>query len=147
MKAQEELQKILLDNAKIDTKIEELARLKSLATKVTAVMEGEVVSRTRNSDTMADTIAKIIEMQEQVNRLIDSYADRKMCLSKIIDGLNNPMQIRVLYGYYFAGKSFQRIADELGYSRRNICYIHGDALLAVENAMQKEKSETFPQIS
>lgn len=139
MKAQEELQKILLDDAKINSKLEELERLKSLATKVTSVMEGEVVSRTRNTDTMGDTIAKIIAMQEEVNRLIDSYADRKIYYSKIIDRLKNPMQIRVLYGYYFAGKSFQKIADELGYTRRNICYIHGDALVAVEKIITKEK--------
>lgn len=137
MKAQEELSKILLDNAKIDSKLEELARLKALSTKVTSVMEGEAVSRTRNTDTMADTVAKIIEMQAEINRLIDSYVDRKAYLSKIIDSLNSAMQIRVLYSHYYAGKSFQQIADELGYSRRNICYIHGDALMAVEKIMNK----------
>ena len=142
MKVQEELSKILLDDAKIDSKLEELARLKALSTKVTSVMEGEAVSRTRNADTMADTVAKIIEMQDEINRLIDSYADRKAYFSKIIDSLNNPMQIRVLYSHYYSGKSFQQIADELGYSRRNICYIHGDALRAMERIM--EKSEVFP---
>lgn len=138
MKAQEELSKILLDDAKIDSKLEELARLKALSTKATSVMEGEAVSRTRNTDTMGDTIAKIIEMENEVNRLIDSYADRKAYFSRIIDSLNSAAQIRVLYGHYYSGKSFQQIADELGYSRRNICYIHGDALRAVEKLMEGE---------
>ena len=142
MKAQEELSKILLDNAKIDSKLEELERLKALSTKVTAVMDGEVVSRTRNTDTMSDTVVKILEMQSEINRLIDSYADRKAYFSKIIDSLTSAMQIRVLYSHYYSGKSFQQIADELGYSRRNICYIHGDALRAVEKIM--EESEVFP---
>ena len=145
MKAQEELQKILLDNAKIDSKLEELARMKSLATKVTSVMEGEVVSRTRNTDTMGDTVTKIIEMQEEINRMIDLYIDKKAYFSRIIDSLRNPMQIRVLYGYYFHGKSFQKIANELGYSRRNIGYIHEDAIAAVEKIIAKDKS--FPEIS
>ena len=105
-------------------------------------MEGAAVSRTRNTDTMADTVAKIIEMQNEINNLIDSYADRKTYFSKIIDSLNNAMQIRVLYGHYYVGKSFQQIADELGYSRRNICYIHGDALRAVEKIMKK--NDIFP---
>ena len=145
MKAQEELQEILLIDAKINSKLEELVQLNALATKVTAVMEGEVVSRTRNADTMGDTIAKIIEMQDEINRLIDSYVDRKTYFSKIIDSLNSAMQIRVLYGHYYHGKSFQKIADELGYSRRNICYIHGDALVAVEKIITKDKS--FPTFS
>ena len=139
MKAHEELKQILLDDAKINSKLEELARLKSLATKVTSVMEGETVSRSRNLDTLGDAVARIIVMQEEINTLIDAYVDRKAYYSKIIDELTNPLQIRVLYGHYFHGKSFQLLADEIGYSRRNICYIHGDALRAVENAVQKEK--------
>ena len=145
MKAQEELQKITLYDAKINSKLEELARMKSLATKVTSVMEGEVVSRTRNTDTMADTVTKIIEMQEEINRLIDLYIDKKAYFSRIIDSLRNPMQIRVLYGYYYHGKSFQKIANELGYSRRNIGYIHEDAIAAVEKIITNDKS--FPEIS
>lgn len=108
-------------------------------------MEGEVVSRTRNPDTIVDTIAKIIEMQEEINNLIDLYVDKKAYFSRIIDSLRNPMQIRVLYGYYYQGKSFQKIANELGYSRRNICYIHEDALAAVEKIIEHAKS--FPEIS
>ena len=142
MKAQEELQKILLDNAKIESKLEELARLNALLTKVTSVMDSEVVSRTRSTDTMTDAIAKIIEKQEEINSLIDSYVDRKAYFTKIIDSLTSPTQIRVLYGHYFSGKSFQQIADEIGYSRRNVCYIHGDALRAVEKIMEKEN--VFP---
>lgn len=142
MKAQEELQKILLDDAKINSKLEELARLNALAARVTAAMDSEIVSRTRNTDSLSDAIIKIIEMRDEINNLIDSYVDRKAHYSKIIDGLTNPMQIRVLYGHYYAGKSFQQIADELGYSRRNICYIHGDALRSMENFLQKEK--VFP---
>ena len=138
MKAHEELKQILLDDAKINSKLEELARLKSLATKVTSVMEGETVSRSRNLDTLGEAVARIIVMQEEINALIDSYVDRKAYYSKIIDGLNNAAQIRVLYGHYYSGKSFQQIADEMGYSRRNICYIHGDALRAVEKIMEKD---------
>lgn len=145
MKAQEELQKIPIYDAKIDSKLEELSRLQSMATKVTAVMDSEVVSRTRNTDTMGDTVAKIIAMQDEINSLIDLYTDTKAHFSKIIDELQSPIQIKVLYGHYFHGKSFQKLADELGYSRRNICYIHGDALVAVEKIIAK--GESFPAIS
>lgn len=145
MKAQEELRKIMLYDAKINSKIEELARLQSLATKVTAVMEAEAVSRTRNLDTMGDTVAKIMEMQDEINQLIDLYVDQKNYFSRIIDSLQKPEQISVLYGHYYNGKSFQRLADELGYTRRNICYIHGVALQSVEKIMSRDKS--FPKIS
>ena len=139
MEVKEELRKILLYDAKINSKLEELARLKSLATKVTSVMEGEAVSRTRNTNTMSDAVTKIIEMQDEINRLIDLYVDKKAYFSRIIDSLPNHMQIRVLYSYYYQGKSFQKIANEVGYSRRNIGYIHEDAIHAVEKAIEQEK--------
>lgn len=145
LKVKEELQKIMLYDAKINSKLDDLLRLKSLATKVTAAMDGEVVARTRSGDTMCDTVTKIIEMQEEINGLIDLYADRKAYFSRIIDSLRNPMQIRVLYAYYYSGKSFQRIANELGYTRRNIGYIHEDAIAAVEKIIESEKG--FPGIS
>ena len=131
----------MLYDAKINSKLEELERLKSLATKVTSVMDGEVVSHTRNTDSIGDTIAKIIEMQNEINNLIDLYVDKKTYLSRIIDSLQKPEQIKVLYGHYFQGKSFDDIAHDLGYTRRNICYIHGAALQEVESIVLKEETK------
>ena len=139
MTLQKELEQILLDDAKIDSKLEELARLKALTTKVTAAMDGEVVSRSRNTDTMAEAVIKIVEMQDEINSLVDSYVDRKAFYAQAIDSLPKPVYIRVLYGYYYHGKSFQQIADEIGYTRRNVCYIHGDALQALENVLNRAK--------
>ena len=132
---QEELQKILLDDAKIDSKLEELERLKALTTKVTAAMEGETVSRTRNTDTMAEAIIKIIELQDEINRLVDSYVDRKAFYAAAIDQLHNHRHIRVLYSYYFQGKTSQQIADEMGYSRRNVDYLRENALKALQKVV------------
>lgn len=141
MKAKDELLKILVYDAQINEKIEELARMKSLATKVTSVMSGETVARTRNTDSMGDAVIKIVEMQNEINSLIDLYCKKKQYFSNIIDKLQKPEQIKVLYGYYFHGKSFEDIAHDLGYTRRNVCYIHGAALQEVETIIAKEKTE------
>lgn len=138
--AKEELNRIRVDGAKIEDKLEELEKLKTLATKVTAVMGGEAVSRSRNTDTMGDAVARIVEMQDEIADLIDSYISRKKYFSQIIDSLRNPMQIKVLYGRYYSGKPFEDIAQELGYTRRNICYIHGAALRAVEDIIKEREN-------
>ena len=141
MKAKDELKKIPIYDAQINEKIEELARLKSLATKVTTVLSGETVSRSRSTDQMSASVIKIVELQEEISNLIDLYCEKKRYFSRIIDKLEKPEQIKVLYGYYFHGKSFEDMAHDLGYTRRNICYIHGAALQGVEAIIAKEKVE------
>ena len=71
------LNDIPLHDAKINSKLEELHRLKELATKATSLVGCEVVSRTRNPDTMVDTIVKIVDMQNEVSSMIDLYIDAK----------------------------------------------------------------------
>ena len=51
---------------RIDSKLALLSNLKNMATKTTSVMNDTVVARTRNVHSMEDTIAKIIDMQEEI---------------------------------------------------------------------------------
>lgn len=140
MSAKEELRQILLDDAKISYKMEELERLKSMATKVTAAMGDEVVSRSRNPYTMENVVDKIIQAQEELNKMIDAFIDKKKFFSEIIDSLENPAHIRILTGRYYDGKTLETLSNEMCYSYRHICNIHGDALQAVEKIM-KEKTQ------
>lgn len=135
MKAQDELEKILTDEALIESKIEELIRLDSLAKKMTAAMDGEIVSGSKNLDPMGTVIANKEMLFCEIVRLQEANAKRKAYMTGIIDGLKKPVFIKILYGRYFNGKSLNTIADEEGYCYRNICYLHGNALQAVEKNM------------
>lgn len=135
MKAQEELEKILTDEALIEVKTEELIRLDSLAKKMTAAMDGEAVSGSKNLDPMGTVIAKKEMLFQEIVQLQKVNEKRKAYLSRIIDGLKKPVFIKILYGRYFNGKSLNMIANEEGYCYRNICYLHGNALQAVEKIM------------
>ena len=141
MSAKEELRQILLDDAKIDYKMEELMRLRSRATKVTSVMSDEVVSRSRYPYTMENVVDKIIHAQEELNRMIDALIDKKNYYSSIIDSLDNPAHIRVLTGRYYDGKTLEKLSNEMGYTYRHICNIHGDALQAVEKKINEAEGE------
>ena len=151
MKAQEELEKILNDTdvkckeAKLECEEEELLRLRSSAEKVTSTMEGEAVSRTRELDPMGKIMAlieakekQIEAMKQEIETLKEIGAERAAFYKSIVYSLKKPIYIKVLHGRYFLGKSLEDIAEEVGYTYRNICYIHGDALQAVD-AELKEK--------
>lgn len=140
MKAQEELSKILHYEALIESKTEELIRLDSLAKKMTAAMSGETVSGSKNLDPMGTVIIKKETLVKEIVRIQETYERQKAFLSSIIDGLKKPVFIRILYGRYFNGKSLNTIANEEGYCYRNICYLHGNALQAVEKAIGEIES-------
>lgn len=140
MKAKEELEKILAHEAVLECLEEQLARLESAAEKVTASMDGEMVSRTRNTDPLGDAYAAIEKKRNEIqskqaehDRLVEYYQD-------IINNLRRPIFIKVLYGCYFLGKSLVEIADEEGYCYRHICNLKGNALQAVENARKTKES-------
>lgn len=139
MKAQEELEKILTHDALIECKTEELARLISLAEKMTATMGGESVQRSRNLDPLGDALVRITQKEQEIERLKAEHSQREKYYSDIIAGLNKPVFIKILYGRYFVGKSLKRIAKEEGFCYRNICYLHGNALQAVENAEKRQE--------
>ena len=146
MSAKEELRQILLDEAKINYKLEELVRLRSMATKVTSAMSDDVVSRSRYPYTMENAVDKIIHAQEELNGMIDALIEKKHYFSSIIDSMDNPAHIQVLTGRYYDGKTLERLSTEMGYSYRHICNIHGDALAAVD-AKMKEKAKRLQTIS
>ena len=140
MNAKEELQKILLYETQIECKLEDLARLKALATKMTAAMDGEAVSSSKNPDPMGDAVVKLLMKKDEITRLQNAYENARNYFSKIIDSLPDHRYIKVLYGVYFEGKTLGKIASEMNYSYRNICYIHGGALRAVEKIMNSDES-------
>lgn len=126
------LSKIKLCDTRINIKLDELKQLKDMTLKVTPTLEGEVVSGSHNQDKLGDAIAKIVDLQREIDESIDTFVELKRFFMWIIDNLDDANQAKVLYGRYFQYKSFEQIACEIGYGYRNVCYIHGRALQAVE---------------
>lgn len=137
--AQEYLLQVKLCDAHINNKLEELAQLKALATKITATWKQDAVSGGGSGDTLGNTVSKIVDMQNEINAAIDEYVDKKNEVKRTIEQVTNPDQLNVLLKCYILHESLEQIACEMGYSYRNICYIHGRALQAVETVMEGEK--------
>ena len=135
---QEYLLQVKLCDAHINNKLEELAQLKALATKVTSTLKQDAVSGGGFGDKVGDVVSRIIDMQNEINAAIDEYVDKKKEVKRIIEKVTSPDQLNVLLKYYILHESLEQIACEMGYSYRNICYIHGRALQAVAAVMEEE---------
>lgn len=138
MTAKAYLQRVKSADAKINNKLEELERLESLATKVTASLNGDVVSGTRNPDKMTDAVARIIELQEEINQSVDEYINIKKEVNAELLKLEKPNHYRVLHSRYILYKTWERIACDMNCSYQWVCKLHGFALVELEKILIEE---------
>ena len=122
----------------INNKLQELARAKELATKVTTTLKPDAAFGGGNQDKLGDAIAKIIDLQNEINKDIDEYVDLKKEVTGVIDQVKDATQMAVLYKRYILHEKLEPISEELGFTLRNICYIHGRALRAVAEILSRE---------
>lgn len=112
----------------IDTKLEEITVLRNRLMNVTVSCDGERVQTSKKGDKFADTIAKIVDLENEINADIDKLVEHKSLAKVLIDKLDEDVLKVILYKRYFSGKTFNQIADEIGYTERWTCELHERAL-------------------
>ena len=137
MTAKTYLNQIRLLDERINDGIEELAQLDSLLKKVTAAMGGEVVASSKNPDKMTDIIYKIDKLRRALNRNVDKYVDIKREAADLLSKVEDPVHYQILHCRYVLYRTWEQIADEIGYTYQWTCQLHGLALLEFEKIMQK----------
>ena len=125
-------------NRMINNKLVEIAQLKELACSISAIQTGERVQTTPNYDKIGTAYAKIDDMERKLDKLIDTYVDKKNHIISQIDGVEDEMLYNILFAKYIERKTFEKIATELEYSWRQIIRLHGKALKQFENQYGKE---------
>ena len=116
----------------INNKLAEISQLRELAMSVSAVKNEERVQNTPNFDKIGTAYCKIEEMEEKLDKLIDEYVDKKNLIISQIDGIENETYYEILFARYIEKKTFEKIADEMTYSFRNVTRLHGRALQEFE---------------
>ena len=116
----------------IQNKLAEISQLRELAMSVSAVKNEERVQNTPNFDKIGTAYCKIEEMEEKLDKLIDEYVDKKNLIISQIDKIENETYYEILFARYIEKKTFEKIADEMAYSWRQIIRLHGGALQEFE---------------
>lgn len=130
------LQQIRLYDSHINTKLEDLHQLKEMVTKITPTLKDDVVSGGGNQDKLGDAIAKIVDLEEEVNRDIDRYVNAKQEISNTLEKISDPDQLQVLHMRYVQYKAWEQIACDMHMTYRNVCYIHGKGLQSVNQILK-----------
>ena len=132
MDTKQYLQQISRLDRMINNKLAEISQLRELALSVSAVKNEERVQSTPNFDKMGTAYCKIEEMEEKLDKLIDEFVNKKNLIISQIDKIENETYYEILFARYIEKKTFEKIADEMTYSWRQVIRLHGRALQEFE---------------
>lgn len=136
------LKRIRLYDSHINNKMEELERLKAMVTKITQTLREDAGGGSRSQDKIGDAVSRIVDLQAELNAEIDRYIDSKAEICKALNKIQKQRYFDVLYKRYVLFKTWQQIADEMGYTDlRSVYRLHGRALLAFNRILCEEKEE------
>lgn len=135
MKAKEYLQQIRKCDRIIENKLSEIDSLRGLAESVTSTWKEDAVQSSGATDKLGDTVAKIVDLQTEINADIDTLVDLKREIMSVIDRLEAPF-CDLLYKRYFQFLKWEEIAVGMNCSFRHVIRMHGTALKMVEHVLE-----------
>ncbi|MBQ8616452.1 MAG: DUF1492 domain-containing protein [Oscillospiraceae bacterium] len=138
MSAKEYLSQAMYIDQRINSKLEQVMTLRETATKATATLSDMPRSDSPNLQSMENTIVKIVDLENEINRDIDRLVDLKAEVRQLIAALENPEQQLILELRYLCFKQWSAIMEEMGISETSVYRIHGEAL---KNIVVPEKWE------
>lgn len=132
MNAKEYLKQAFYLDKRINSKLEQVESLNALATKATSTLSDMPKSSNRGTSKLEDTIIKIVELQEEINKDIDKLVDLKKEIANSIYSLKDKEEQTVLEKRYLCFNSWEQIAVDMNYSIQYCFKIHRNALKAID---------------
>lgn len=139
MNVKEYLEQAKYLDMRINSKVEQLSTLNDLATKCTVTLSDMPRNPNKATSNMEDTIVKIIDLQEEINRDIDQLVDLKREIMVVIKKISNVEYQTILENRYLSFMSWEQIAVEMKYSIQQIYRLRDRAHKVVEKIVFDEK--------
>ena len=115
---------------RINSKLAQVMSLRDLLSKATGTLSGAPKAATPNPHSMEDTIAKMVDLENEINEDIDALVDLKAEIMRRIKRVENTEYQTILELRYLCFKRWEVIAVELGYDLRYLYKLHDQALEA-----------------
>lgn len=132
MEAKAYLEKARNINLQIDSKLEQVYALRQLATKASSALSPVPPSGTPNPHRLEETIARMMDMEHEVDEAIDGLVELKADIMKAISRVPDDRERVVLELRYLAFRDWAAIAETLGLHVRQVYRLHEDALKNIE---------------
>lgn len=133
MTTEEYLNSIQTYEKRIEIKTMELCRLKTMSNNVRkSNLDERVQNNTQSKDSVGDAVAKIIDLEKNVDSVVDEFIRKRNEIIKKLDGMKNVQYYQVLSLKYINNKTYKEIAELLGCSIMQINRIRQKAILEFE---------------
>lgn len=136
MTAKEFLNQYLDADRALDCKLEQLARLRAKAAKVTAIIGGERVQGGIDGSRLEAIAEKIMDLEREIDQDINQLKEKQSKVEAMILRLNSAREMDILTNKYIFGVTWDDIALFEGCTKRQIFRIHGNALKKIEKFLK-----------
>ena len=139
MEAKEFLRQVEKLDVRIANKLIEQKQWRDIALGITANMEGERVQASGSQSKMADAVAKIVDMENEINSLVDILINTKKEVIEAIERLDSAIEYNVLHMRYIQFQDLQDIADKYGKDYSWATTTHGRALKHLQVILDRKE--------
>lgn len=137
--AKKYLRQIKLLEKRINAKTEERQQIRDMLLRVTPVLRDTIVSSNASGhEKIENGIIKLEKYEEEINADIEKLIELKREFATIIDNIDDPDRVTVLYSRYIEYKSYEQIAAETKISLSNVYCIHRKALRDVSRILEEK---------
>lgn len=133
-RAKEYFAQIRKTNRLIQRLTDTVNTLRSGLTSQSYKLKPDKVQTSGPKDTLGETIAKIMSLEDDINTRIDELVTMKKEAFSMISKVPDLDQQNVLIGRYIQLKKWEDISEELNYSMQWVFELHGKGLLAFAKA-------------
>lgn len=130
--AKEYLRQLSRKDARINALIERQQRYRELAQRRTPIYRDTPGGGRRCASSVEEYVAKIVDLEREIDRRIDEYVDLTREIEAAIDKIGDDRCRDILRYRYINGWSWEKIARETHYDERWVRRLHGRALARIE---------------
>lgn len=141
MTTQEYLEQAFIIDKRINSKIDQVSSLHSLSMKASSTFSDVPPSGTRNVHRMEEVIAKMVDLENEINEEIDVLVDLKLEIMGVIRKVEDSEYRLLLELRYLCFKTWEQVASDMGYDLSWVYRLHKKALSAIESEFNKTSHE------
>ena len=119
---------------RINSKLEQIISLRTLATKVNSAISDIPISFTNNQGVISKVVPRIVDLELEINEEIKTLIDVKKKIYQLIKIIKNPELKIILELRYLNLKKWSNIAVDMGYSVQNIYKLHNKAIKILQKS-------------
>ncbi|MBR0365232.1 MAG: DUF1492 domain-containing protein [Clostridia bacterium] len=124
MTAKEYLEQLIVLDKEINSKQQRLITLRDIVVNTTPTYEEESVQHSRKRNPLEDIMAKIVDLDREIDDDIDRLVDLKAEVWEQLDKLPDARLKRILWLKYAERKTWNYIATDVDITRRHAIRLH-----------------------